>query len=259
MDVLRSSKGTAPPLDPAMYPKVKYWTKKAYKKAVKDTIGDTNALATAKRKRGRPKQNDNIDEEDHDDAKHPYIEDASGSPVSHDRLWQLGYKARQCWFTLRKRNMAPTSWKNAESDAFDYFISEVEHEIPELRFCEGHWKLDRWATLNYPSFFQNHVKDKDVDGNKTSAKPAKKAKKDPEHKIRTSPGPNQIPVDKTLDGLIRMDIDDNAGDVKVPAPQAEMGPDLPAQHKVVQEAAAASVVVQPAIAIPVPATILDPL
>jgi hypothetical protein len=160
--------------------------------------------------------------------------------------------------------MAPTSWKNAESDAFDYFVSELEHEIPELRFCEGHWKLDHWATLNYPSFFQNHVKDKDKDGNskRPSAKPAKKAKKEDKPETRTSPGPDEIPSDRTLDGLIRMDIDNNAGDIKVPAPQADIGPKLPAQNKVIQEAAPTSVAVkpvQPVVATPVPVTILDPL
>ena len=161
----------APPLDKANFPKVKFWTKRLFKKACRETIGDTNALATSRKKRGRPRRrdNDDTDDETSDERRHNYIEDVNGNPVTDERLWQISAKARKIWQSLQKANLAPSTWLKIDNDAYEYFKSEMLNEFTEFQLCEGSWKLDRWATLNYSSWTNNHLRVK----TESSAKKAK--------------------------------------------------------------------------------------
>ena len=69
-----------------------------YKKACQHTIGDTNALATQKRKTGWPRQKigEDSDQEDNIEGQHTYIEDINGNSANCDLLWQISHKVRQC-------------------------------------------------------------------------------------------------------------------------------------------------------------------
>jgi hypothetical protein len=156
---LPAPKNALPPLDKENYPNVRFWMKKTFKKARRDTVGDTDALATGKRKRGRPKRDgDEKSDEENEDTRHLYIEDKNGRPVDADRLWKISVKARQCWFSLQKANLAPLTWSKINTDAYEFFKLEMLHEFQEFRFCDACWKLDHWATLNYPSWVKNHLK-----------------------------------------------------------------------------------------------------
>lgn len=71
-------------------------------------------------------------------------------------------KAKQCWFLLHRAQLAPLKWTKIETDAYEFFKSEMLSEFPEFQLCDCCWKLDLWATLNYPSWFKNPIKTKDV-------------------------------------------------------------------------------------------------
>ena len=47
------------------------------------------------------------------------------------------------------------------------------HEFIEFQLCKGAWKLDRWATLNYPLWVKNHIKVKAASSGMKSMKKAK--------------------------------------------------------------------------------------
>src|SRR5277367_685863 len=190
---LPSCKSVAPPLDKANFPKVKLWTHKLYKKACLEAIGDTDALATSRKKRGRPRRCDNDGTDDETSERHFYIEDTNGNPVTEDRLKQISLKARLIWTSLKKAQLAPSTWLKIDNDAYEYFKSEMLYEFTEFQLCEGSWKLDRWTTLNYPSWTKNHLRVK------IEEKSAKKA--------RLEAGEPATPNVGVLDnaGLITMD------------------------------------------------------
>jgi len=221
MNNLPPKKNPLPPLDKSDYPNVKFWMKKVYNKRRGEKIGDTNALATTKRKRGRPKQNDvdNSDGEENEDKRHTYLEDVNGNPVTTERLWQISVKARQCWFLLHKAQLAPLTWTKIEIEASEFFRSEMLSEFSEFRLCNGCWKLELWATLNYPSWFKNHVKIKDVLSSRKTAKKVKVRMESPidlddAHLIRM----DEKPLDeKPLDNTTAND-SDRIGTPSAPAP-----------------------------------------
>jgi len=47
---LLQCKNPVSPLDQANFPNIKFWTKRLFRKACQETIGDTNALSTTKKK-----------------------------------------------------------------------------------------------------------------------------------------------------------------------------------------------------------------
>jgi hypothetical protein len=77
---------------------------------------------------------------------------------------KIGQKARRIWHTLHAIGQAPPSWGKASETAYSYFNSEMLN-VPELeffRYCEGNWKLTRWATKAYASWAHNYLKSKDA-------------------------------------------------------------------------------------------------
>jgi hypothetical protein len=119
-------------LSRAEYPAVKYWRRSEYTRACKKDKGNTNALATARPKRGRPRAVEcDSDEEPNNTVwdsmdpnklpKHPYIETVDGRPASRETLSAIGIKARRMWQTFLEKGLAPTSWGTVTDQVCDYF------------------------------------------------------------------------------------------------------------------------------------------
>lgn len=70
------------------------------------------------------------------------------------RLNRISDKARKIFNSLKTANMAPSSWGRMGLDVYDYFKIEMVCEFEEFRFCEGSWKLERWASRAYASWMQ---------------------------------------------------------------------------------------------------------
>jgi hypothetical protein len=93
--------------------------------------------------------------------------------------------------------MAPPSWGKASEPTYTYFYSEMLNvpELEFLRYCEGNWKLARWASKAYASWTQNYLRSKD--GSDTKAERVKKRKRE----ILADPS------------LLQIDSDGDEGDV----------------------------------------------
>ena len=125
--------------------------------------GETDGLATQPKRRGpRRKSESNED-------RHPYLENKDGSAVPRDVLVRVGQKAWRLWQSLNASGLAPPSWGKASEGAYIHFNSEML-SVPEFeffRYCEGNWKITRWATKAYASWAYNYVKSGEAGDRKT--------------------------------------------------------------------------------------------
>jgi len=141
-----------PPLDPKDYPMVRFWTAKSFETYCNNLTGETDGLATQQKRRGRRRKSDSSED------RHPYLESIDGSPVLREVLVKVGQKARRLWQSMNGAGIAPSSWGKASENAYLYFVGEMLN-VPEFeffRFCEGNWKITRWATKAYASWTYNH-------------------------------------------------------------------------------------------------------
>jgi hypothetical protein len=123
----------------------------------KSLTGETDGMEAQQRRRGRPRKDEDKE------FRYPYLEKADGTPVPWDTIVKIGQKARRVWHALHDIGMAPASWGKASETAYTYFNSELLN-VPELdffRYCEGNWKLLRWASKAYPSWAHNYLKSTD--------------------------------------------------------------------------------------------------
>jgi len=65
--------------------------------------------------------------------------------------------------------MAPSSWGKASKMAYKYFNNGMlnEPKFEFFRYCDGNWKLMRWATKAYASWAYNYMKSSNTGDNKT--------------------------------------------------------------------------------------------
>jgi hypothetical protein len=153
-----TSKDIPPPLDPKDYPNVQFWTAKAFDAYCNNLTGEMNGLATQQKQRGRRRKNEN------NEGRYPYLENADGTPVPWEVIVKIRQKARRVWHTLHNIDQAPPSWGKASETAYTYFNSEMLN-VPELeffRYCEGNWRVTRWATKAYASWAHNYLKSKEA-------------------------------------------------------------------------------------------------
>jgi hypothetical protein len=178
-----------PPLDPKDYCQVRFWTTKSFEAYCDSISGDTDALATQQKRRGRRRKSEANDD------RHPYLENADGSPIPRDVLVKVGQKARRLWQSLNTGGFAPSSWGKASEGAYNYFNSEMLN-VPEFiffRYCEGNWKIVRWATKAYASWAHNHLRS----SNASESKPSRVNKR--KHEVLDDPSLFQINSDKNED------------------------------------------------------------
>jgi hypothetical protein len=170
---LSTHKDMPPPLDPKNFPQVRFWTAKSFEEYCNNSVGETNALATQQRKRGRCGKSEGNDD------RHPYLENEDGSAIPRETLVKVGQRARRLWQALVTAGLAPSSWGKASENAYTYFNNEMlnEPELQFFRYCEGNWKLLRWAARAYSSWTRNHLKSSDADNSKTQR--ANKRKREP--------------------------------------------------------------------------------
>lgn len=160
---LPACKDLPPPLDPETYCNVQFWTAKSFERYFSDLVGETDGLATKQKRRGRRRKSSEGKD------RHPYLETVDGTPIPRELLVKVGQKARRLWQALNTAGLAPSSWGKASEVAYTYFHSEMlnEPEFKFFRYCEGNWKITRWATRAYASWKHNHLKSGDVEDGKT--------------------------------------------------------------------------------------------
>lgn len=164
-------KDPPPPLDPKNYRDIQFWTAKSFENHFRDLVGETDGLATKQKRRGRRRKSSEGKD------RHPYLETVDGMPVPREVLVKVGQKARRLWQALNTGGLAPSSWGKASEVAYKYFHGEMlnEPEFEFFRYCEGNWKLARWATKAYASWKHNHLK---LDGEDSKLPGANKRKRE---------------------------------------------------------------------------------
>ena len=142
---------------------MRFWTAKSFEVYCNNLTGETDGLATQQKRRGRRRKSES------EDDRHPYLENADGSTVPREILAKVGQRARRLWQAMNVVGQAPSSWGKASENAYVYFNSEMlnEPEFVFFRYCEGNWKIMRWATKAYASWAHNHIKSNNAGHSKT--------------------------------------------------------------------------------------------
>ncbi|KAM6494874.1 hypothetical protein JOM56_009497 [Amanita muscaria] len=151
----RSLASKPPALEHANYPNVRFWTHKLYTREKRRIAGETDGLATSKKKPGRKKFNSDDDTPTTDSATHPYLQNEDGSLVSPEQLGVMSQKARRIWIAFKKEGEAPTTWGQISTDLHDYYVQEMvsDPKFLFLRYCDdGEWKLLEWTRKSYSSW-----------------------------------------------------------------------------------------------------------
>ncbi|KAM6489219.1 hypothetical protein JOM56_015389 [Amanita muscaria] len=150
----RSLASKPPALEHDNYPNIRFWTHKLYTKEKRRIAGETDGLATSKKKPGRKKFNSEGDALT-EAATHPYLQNEDGSLVSPEQLGVMSQKARRIWIAFKKTGEAPATWGQISTDLHDYYVREMvsDPRYIFLRYCnDGEWKLLEWTRKSYSSW-----------------------------------------------------------------------------------------------------------
>ena len=85
-------------------------------------------------------------------VKFSFICDESGESVASSRIDEIGDAATLAWNELHHFRLAPTTWAKKIDRANEYFSNTMRIKFPELRLCQGDWKLQEFATERYPAW-----------------------------------------------------------------------------------------------------------
>jgi len=84
-----------------------------------------------------------------------FLIDEDGNPVPEKRSKEMTEHAKQAWTQLYYHRLDPLSWKKKTEDARCYFSATMRAKFSEFRYCDGNWKLERFATVKYPDWTRN--------------------------------------------------------------------------------------------------------
>lgn len=70
--------------------------------------------------------------------------------------------AMSFYFELQNDHLLPETWGRAPINVKTRFRAVLEAEITDLRFCDGHWKADKLASITYPSWCGTHRRDNKI-------------------------------------------------------------------------------------------------
>lgn len=85
-------------------------------------------------------------------VKFSFICDESGESIVSSRIDEIGDAAKLAWNELHHFRLAPTTWAKKIDRANEYFSNTMRTKFPELRLCQGDWKLQEFATERYPAW-----------------------------------------------------------------------------------------------------------
>ncbi|CDO75974.1 hypothetical protein BN946_scf184888.g24 [Trametes cinnabarina] len=85
-----------------------------------------------------------------------YLEDADGQVMSKYRVAEMADHQRRLWEKYRAEGRLPVKWSQADSDVVAHHRSNMYSKYPELALCEHNWKVTKFATERYSSWFRKH-------------------------------------------------------------------------------------------------------
>ncbi|KAF8525683.1 hypothetical protein JB92DRAFT_3140232 [Gautieria morchelliformis] len=81
-----------------------------------------------------------------------YITNEVGTGVNGYQAKDMRQMARRLFASLHEAGNAPKTWSRAPFDTVEYFRANMYKHYPDLCLCEGHWKLNLFASQEYPAF-----------------------------------------------------------------------------------------------------------
>lgn len=130
-----------PCIDASDYPGIKYWTKKQYIAAKKNKKTSTGLVTS----------------EETNNTMTWYVETEEGEPVNGETAEAIRLYARAIWQSLVCRNIAPSTWADANLEAQTYYEHHMCRRFPQLSYGANNWKAHMIATENYSSWYGKHV------------------------------------------------------------------------------------------------------
>ena len=146
------------------YPLVKYWYRHEWTNAENSQVAVIGAPGKA-----RASQGENVTLR--------FVEDENGNMIDGFRATTIRKFSREIWSGLGTIGKAPKSWGKVDSKVAAEYRTEMGRKFPELRLCDGNWKADLIATLNYPSWYSNNIEKESMKRTSVEAIPAAKRSK----------------------------------------------------------------------------------
>jgi hypothetical protein len=81
-----------------------------------------------------------------------FLTDEDGSPVPESRIKTFMSTAKQAWNELYRLRLDPSSWTKKTPKAASYLAYIMKMSFDEFRYCDGDWKVERFAIIKYPDW-----------------------------------------------------------------------------------------------------------
>lgn len=85
-------------------------------------------------------------------SKLGFLTDDDGNPLPESRIKKFMSNAKLAWNELYRHRLDPSSWTKKTPRAASYFAHIMKTSFPEFRYCEGDWKIERFAIIKYPDW-----------------------------------------------------------------------------------------------------------
>jgi hypothetical protein len=81
-----------------------------------------------------------------------FLTNSDGSQVTESRIKVFTSTAKQVWNELYRYRLDPSSWMKKTPKAASYFAHVLKTNFPEFCYCDGDWKVERFAVIKYPDW-----------------------------------------------------------------------------------------------------------
>ncbi|TFY71594.1 hypothetical protein EVG20_g1409 [Dentipellis fragilis] len=86
-----------------------------------------------------------------------FLQDRNGAVITSLRFSAITDTCRQVWNQLLQFGMAPPTWcRGVTHEANQYYISVITNKFEEFTFCDNNWKLTKFTSICYSSWYRNH-------------------------------------------------------------------------------------------------------
>ena len=85
-------------------------------------------------------------------SKLGFLTDEDGTPVPESRIKTFMSVAKQAWNELYRLRLDPRSWTKKTPKAASYLAYIMKTSFNEFRYCDGDWKVERFAIIKYPDW-----------------------------------------------------------------------------------------------------------
>jgi hypothetical protein len=75
-----------------------------------------------------------------------------GNPVTESRIKAFMSAAKLAWNELYRHRLDPVSWTKKTPKAASYLAYILKSRFAEFRYCDGDWKVERFAVVKYPDW-----------------------------------------------------------------------------------------------------------